>query len=72
MAIKVTRTPKSILIWNNVKDKLPDADIEVMIGTDSGDIYLGYYDDQDGAWIVPAFGSASTVAWWAELPEVPQ
>jgi len=68
--------------WISVKDKLPDENISVLV-TDGEQILIGYYEKRwgwsasgvsgyDFEWeFDDTFRRESPVAYWSELPELP-
>lgn len=69
--------PTAVIVWNDVADKLPDAEIEVLVATrESADANQAYLFDIDDGQPVFAYVNSGmlvrgTVYAWAEMPAAP-
>jgi len=62
-----------VIVWNDVRGELPDADLTVLVGFEDVEVGRGYFDGEGWCDAVSGsrFGPAETVAFWADLPAVP-
>jgi hypothetical protein len=59
--------------WIPVEERLPDADITVMVHGPDMDppMWLGWYDDERESWFEVSASTIEGVTHWAELPNGP-
>lgn len=66
--------------WIDAKAEKPDESITVLIfggghknsAMEDIEVWVGYFDSEDGLWRLDSGERAGTVTHWAEMPEGPQ
>lgn len=67
--------PRETITWIDAEDRLPDADITVLLFAPghTEPVWTGYYDDDEGEWrFCNGAGLNHPVVAWAEMPVGPQ
>ena len=57
--------------WTRVEDKLPDADLTVLLALDDGEVWPGYLDGDEWRYVTSDPLGSRAVA-WMDLPEGPE
>lgn len=58
--------------WVSVKDRLPDTDRDVLVYTDTRDMFRCWYKPAEKHWVREGIALVEDVTHWRELPDPPR